>query len=56
MNDKEKEDRKETVDMELKEVRDRLKNTNIGDEEWKALDKSEDKLMIERLNLSQDYD
>ena len=56
MNEKERQEWHETVKEELRGFRERLKDSNLSEEEWRILDRKEDKLILEGLRLSLDLD
>lgn len=56
MNEKERQEWHETVKEELRGFRERLKDSNLSEEEWRILDRKEDKLISEDLRLSLDLD
>jgi hypothetical protein len=56
MNEKERQEWHETVKEELRDLRERLKDSNLSEEEWRILDRKEDKLISEGLRLSLDLD
>ena len=56
MNKKERQERHESVKEELRDLRETLKDSNLSEEEWRILDRKEDKLIAEGLRLSLDLD
>jgi hypothetical protein len=56
MNKKERQERHENVKEELRDLRETLKDSNLSEEEWRILDRKEDKLIAEGLRLSLDLD
>jgi hypothetical protein len=56
MNEKERQEWHETVKEELRDLRERLKDSHLGEKEWRILDRKEDKLIAENLRLSLDLD
>jgi len=56
MNKKERQERLESVKEELRDLRETLKDSNLSEEEWRILDRKEDKLIAENLRLSLDLD
>ena len=52
MNEKEKQERHETVKEELRDLKEELNNSDLDEEEWKKLDRKEDKLISEDIRLS----
>jgi hypothetical protein len=56
MNEKERQEWHETEKEELQGFRERLKDSNLSEEEWRILDRKEDKLIAEGLRLSLDLD
>ena len=56
MNKKEIQEWHESVKEELRDVRERLKDSNLSEKEWRILDKKEDKLIAQNLRLSLDLE
>lgn len=56
MNKKERQERHESVQEELRDLRETLNDSNLSEEERRILDRKEDKLIAEGLRLSLDLD
>ena len=56
MNKKERQEWHESVKEELRDVRESVKDSNLSEEEWRILDRKEDKLISQGLKLSLDLD
>ena len=56
MNKKERQEWHENVKEKLRDLRERLKDPNLSEEEWSILDRKEDKLIAQNLRLSLDLE
>ena len=56
MNKKERQEWHESVKEELRDLRERLKGSNLSEKEWSILDRKEDKLIAQNLRLSLDLE
>lgn len=56
MNTQERQEWHERVQEELRDLKERLNDSNLSEEEWRILDRKEDKLIAQNLRLSLDLE
>ncbi len=56
MNTQERQEWHERVQEELRDLNERLNDSNLSEEEWRILDRKEDKLIAQNLRLSLDLE